>query len=339
MHTMYRNNDFIYDAAVHLGECIAMPVSIESTRVESDAVLSINKHQFNVAAKAEIRSANKGIILAHLKEIEAKSKKPIIIIAKFIASEIAEEFKDKAINYLDVAGNAFIKKDDFFIYVSGQKVTKNEKTNQTRAFQETGLKLIFSLLSNPDNLQLSYRELAEKTGIAIGSVSNVVNELEDLKFILKTDTKRILKNKQELLNRWIVAYQDVLRPRLLKRRMRFTDKAKYNNWKTLLQNQNDNTILWGSEPAAALLTNYLKPAVLTIYTTKSWQECAKLFEFIPDENGDIEILNMFWNQQNDKNQYQTVPPILIYTDLINSGNDRNLETAKIILDNELQNIK
>jgi len=336
---MYRNNDFIYDAAVHLEECIAMPVTIESTRVDYDAVLTIKKIQFTVAAKAEIRTANKGIVLAQLKELETKTSKPIIIIAKFIASNIAQEFKEKAINYLDVAGNAFIKRDDLFISVAGQKVQKIEKTNQTRAFQETGIRLIFSLLSNPNNLQLSYRELAEQTGIAIGSVSNVIKELEDLKFILKTDTKRILKNKQELLNRWIVSYQDVLRPRLLKRRMRFTDKAKYNNWKTLLQNQNDNAILWGSEPAAALITNYLKPAIFSIYTTKSWQECAKLFEMIPDENGDIEILTTFWNQENEKNKYQTVPPILIYTDLINSSNDRNLETAKIILDNELQNIK
>ena len=336
---MYRNNDFIYDAAVRLENCIKMPVTIESTRIDYDAVLSIKEKQFTVTAKTEIRTANKGIILAQLKELETKSSRPIIIIAKFIASDIAQELKEKAINYLDVAGNAFIKKDDFFIYVAGQKPQKNKKTNQTRAFQETGIKLIFSLLTNPYNLQLSYRVLAERTDIAIGSVSNVMKELEDLNFILKTDTKRILKNKPELLNRWIVAYQDVLRPRLLKRKMRFIDKSKYNNWKAMLESPTDGAILWSGEPAAAFLTNYLKPALFTIYTTKSWQECSKLFEMIPDENGDIEILTIFWNLEPDRTDKPIVPPVLIYTDLINSGSDRNLETAKIILDNELQNIK
>jgi hypothetical protein len=336
---MYRNNDFIYDAAVQLENSTAIPVTIESTRIDYDAVLTIKNFQFTVTAKPEIRTANKGIVLSQLKELETKSSRPIIIIAKFIASDIAQELKEKAINYLDVAGNAFIKKDDFFIYVAGQKAQKNKKTNQTRAFQETGIKLIFSLLSNQDNLQLSYRELAERTSIAIGSVSNVMKELEDLNFILKTNTKRILKNKPELLNRWIVAYQDVLRPRLLKRRMRFADKTKYNDWKKLLQNQPDNAILWSGEPAAALLTNYLKPALFSMYTTKSWQECAKLFEMIPDENGDIEILTIFWNLESGRTNKPIVPPVLIYTDLINSGSDRNLETAKIIFENELQNIK
>jgi len=336
---MYRNNDFIYDAAVKLENILTFPVTVESTRVPYDAILTINNFQFIVEAKTEIRTANKGIILAQLKEYQTNSKKPIIIVAKFIASDIAKEFREKAINYLDVAGNAFIKKDDFFIYVTGQKAQKTEKTNQSRAFQEAGIKLIFSLLSNPDNLQLSYREIAEQTGIAIGSISNIMRELEDLNFILKTETKRILKNKPELLNRWIVAYQDVLRPRLIKRRLRFADKAKYNNWKTWLDNQSLNICQWGGEPAAALITDFLKPAFFTIYTSGSWQEYTQILDMVPDENGDIEILSTFWNAENKINNVQTVPPVLIYADLINSAMDRNLETAKMILNNELQNIK
>jgi hypothetical protein len=336
---MYRNNDLIYDAAIQLENRIAMPVTVESARLEYDAVLTINKHQFTVTAKPEVRSANKGVVLAQIKELQEKTTRPVIIIAKFIHSDIALELKEKEINFLDVAGNAFIKKDDLLIYITGQKAVKADKTNQTRAFQEVGIKLIFSILTNPHNLQLSYRELAEQTGVAIGSVSNVMKELEELNFILKTDTKRILKNKPELLDRWVVAYHDVLRPRLVKRKMRFLDKAKYTNWKTQLQNQPNTAILWGGEPAAALLNDFLKPSQFTIYTNQSWQECAKQLGMVPDENGDIEILNLFWNPETVVTDKQTVPPVLIYSDLINSGFDRNIEAAKLLLENELQNIK
>jgi len=75
------------------------------------------------------------------------------------------------------------------------------KTNQTKAFQEVGIKIIFNLLNNPENLQLSYRELAELADVSIGSVSNVIEELEQQTYILKTNTKRILKNKEKLLER------------------------------------------------------------------------------------------------------------------------------------------
>ena len=338
---MYRNTDFIYDAVVQLENRIALPVTVGSARKEYDAILTIKDMQFTVTAKAEIRTANKGLVLAQLKELESKTRRPIIIIAKFIASDIALEFKEKSINYLDLAGNTFIQEGDFFIYITGQKAHKASKTNQTRAFQEAGIRLIFNLLTNPEHLQHSYRELAEETGIAIGSISHVMKELEDLKFILKTDTKRVLKNKSGLLDRWIVAYQDVLRPRLVKRLLRFADKSSYSNWKAINLNPlKVKDTRWGGEPAAAILTNYLKPAFYTIYTTKSWQECAKSFGLIPDENGDVEIVQMFWTSiQPKEHDLVIVPPVLVYADLINSGNDRNLETAQIIFDNELQHLK
>ncbi|HNW70737.1 MAG TPA: type IV toxin-antitoxin system AbiEi family antitoxin [Bacteroidales bacterium] len=336
---MYRNSDYIYDAAVQLESLVGIPIIVESSRKEYDGLLTINNIQFLVVSKVEVRASNKGLIYAQLKDIEEKIKKPLVVVAKFIASDIAKEFKEKGINYIDIAGNGFIKQGNIFIFVSGQKANIAQKTNQARAFQEAGIKLIFNLLSDSKNLMSSYRELAEKTGIAIGSVSNIIRELEDLHFILKTESKRVLKNKPELLNRWVIAYNDVLRPKLVKRKMRFADKNKYVEWRSIIQPNDNGTFLWSGEPAGAILTNYLKPATFTIYTDKNWQECAKLFNMVPDENGDIEIMTIFWNIEDYKNDKQTVPPVIAYTDLINTGLDRNLETAKLILENDLPNIK
>jgi len=335
---MYRNNDLIYDAAIQLENRIAMPVAVESARLEYDAVLTINKHQFTVTAKPEVRSANKGLVLAQIKELQEKTTRPVIVIAKFIHSDIALELKEKQINYLDVAGNAFIKEGDLLIYITGQKAIKADKTNQTRAFQEVGIKLIFNLLINPDNLQLSYRELAEQTGVAIGSVSNVMKELEELNFILKTDTKRILKNKTELLNRWIVAYNDILRPKLVKKRMRFSIENG-RNWDTLPVNEVDNIFLWGGEPAAALMTGQLSPLEFTIYTDTNWQSLMSPLGLRPDDKGEVEVLQIFWKEEDKYREKPIAPALLVYADLISSGNSRNIEIAKQILNNELQNIK
>jgi len=338
---MYHNIDYIDDAAFELQNITDIPVTVDRSRKDYDALLTIYDVQYAVEARSEIREANKGIVLAQLKVLQEVSNRSIIVVAKFIAKNIAKEFKKKAINYIDAAGNAYIKQKNFQLYITGQKAKKVEKTKQSRAFQEAGIKLIFCLLNNPNDLMLSYRKLSEKTGIAIGSISNIIRELEDLNFILKTKTKRVLKNKKELLNRWIIAYHDVLRPRLIKRKMRFSDKSKYCNWKGIILNLSkeiDN--LWGGEPGAAILTNFIKPRTYTIYTSGSWQECAKKLGLVPDDKGDIDIVLMFWNFIYPKEKdLSIVPPVLIYADLINSGFDRNIETAKIILNNELQNIK
>lgn len=336
---MYKNNDFIYDASVQFEQLTNIPVEIESKRKEYDAILTMNDIQFIVQAKSEIRASNKGIILSEIKNLKGQSRRPIIVIAKYLAVDIAKEFKNLGINYIDIAGNAFVKEGEIFVFISGQKAQKIAKTKQTRAFQEAGIKLIFNLLMKPDNLQCSYRELAEMTDISIGSVSNVMKELEELNFILKTNTKRILKNTQELLNRWIVAYNDVLRPRIIKKRMRFSNIEDYGNWDTLSIQDIDDINLWGGEPAAALLTGQLQPEILTIYTNGTWQSIAGDLKLIPDDKGEIEILYMFWNENDVYREKYVTPALLVYADLIGSGYERNTQIAKIILENELQYIK
>ena len=80
----------------------------------------------------------------------------------------------------------------------------------------------------------------------------MLKELEELNFILLTEEKRILKNKKELLERWVIAYHDVLRPRLVKKRMRFAKIENLKDWDCLPIHDVEDICLWGSEPAAAL---------------------------------------------------------------------------------------
>lgn len=335
---MYPNNDYIYDASVTLEQLTGLNITVESRRNEYDGIIDINGHVFTVEAKNELRKENKGFLYARLDELKAKTKRPTLIIAKYITSDVALELRENGINYLDVAGNCFIKYGELLLHIVGQKVHKKEKTNQAKAFQEAGIKIIFNLLSNPDNLQLSYRELAELADVSIGSVSNVMTELEEQNFILKTKLKRVLKNKPALLERWVVAYQDVLRPRLVKKQMRFIKPDLTQTWRDFYLDNEEGITLWGAEPAAAILTNQLIPEKFSIYTTQSWQNLGQDIGLVPDMNGKVEVLQIFWKQSQTDNK-QITPPLLIYADLIGSGFSRNIETAQIILENELQHIR
>jgi hypothetical protein len=336
---MYPNNDLIYDASVVLEQITGLKVTVESRRKEYDGIIDINGYDFTIEAKNELRKENKGFLLTRLEQLSTLTKRPTLVIGKYIALDVAKEMKENGINYLDVAGNCYIKNKELIIYIAGQKVQRKEKTNQTKAFQEAGIKIIFNLLSNPENLQLSYRELAELADVSIGSVSNVMKELEDLNFILKTKLKRVLKNKPTLLERWVVAYQDVLRPRLVKKQMRFTNIESAKNWQKLLLDQEEGNSLWGGEPAAAILTNQLSPEKFSIYTNESWQNIGHDLGLVPDNIGTVEILQLFWKDNNNKKERQVAPALLVYADLIGSGYGRNIEMAKIILENELQHIK
>lgn len=334
---MYRNQDFIYEAVTNLEKLIDIPIDIETSRANYDAILNIKNIQFVVEAKSAMRTSNQGLVLSQLEEIRNRSNKPIILIAQYISKEAANQLKEREFNYIDIAGNAFVKKDDLVIYIEGQKRRTATLTNQSRAFQEAGVKIIFHLLSEPENLQDSYREIAQKVGVSLGSVSNVMAELEELNYLIKTKEKRVLKNKEELLERWLVEFNTVLKPRIIRSRMKFIDTDMAQNWRHTGLNQTGIDILWGGEPAGAILTDNLRPQEFTIYSNLELPEIAKTLRLVPDKTGNVEVRQKFW-QNNNWNQ-NTVPALLIYTDLMNSGYGRNVEIANQIFENELQHIQ
>ena len=336
---MYKDDDYIYDAIVQLQQIADVAVEVENNSSDFDAVATIDNTQFVVISKSEIRSSNKGIVLNEIDNLKKRTRKPILAIAKFIARDIARELKESGINYIDKAGNSFIQHGKMLVYITGQKTEKQTSSNQPRAFQETGIKLIFQLLTQPEDMQLPYRSLAEKTGIALGSVSTIMKELEDLRFVVKTKKKRYLRNRKELLERWIIAFNDVLRPRLLKKRFRFSSKETYNKWQELPLNTIPGRNIWGGEPGASIITKQLQPQNFTIYTDGSWQSVASELRLIPDNEGDVEILVIFWKEDEIINSKNIAPTLIILAELISSGKERNTETAKIIIENELQYIK
>lgn len=333
---MYHNNDFIYEATSKLEQLIDIPMQVESNRNNYDALLTINTIQFIVETKSTVRTSNQGFVLAQLEEFKNNTNRPIVLIAEYISKKATQELKERGINYIDVAGNAYIKYKDLAIFVEGQKSLKKDKTNQSRAFQETGLKILLYLLNKPEHLQDSYRKIAEQADVSIGSVSNVMAELEELNYLLKTNNKRVLKNTADLLERWVVDFNAVLRPRIFRKRMRFIEQDQSKNWRNLDLHTKKGSILWGGEPGGALLTESLRPEHFTVFTDLELSEVAKKLRLIPSEEGTVEILQKFW--KNDINDSQVAPALLIYADLINSGYGRNIETAKKILENELQHI-
>lgn len=334
---MNRTNDLIHEAALNLEKLINLPIEVESSGANYDTTLRIKNTQFIVEVKSAMRTSNQGLILSQLEAIRKAADKPLIFVAEYISKSSANQLRNRGINYLDVSGNACINTDDLAIFIEGQKRSVKQKTNQSRAFQEAGLKILFYILSAPENIEHPYREIANSVDVALGSVSNVMGELEKLNFILKTKKRRVLKNKKKLLERWVVEYNTNLKPRILRNTMKFIQPNREKNWQNIDLNIYQGEILWGGEPAAAFLTGNLKPEKFTIFSNKELPVIARALNLVPDPDGNVELLQKFWYDEKENNTI--VPALLIYADLINSGFGRNIEIANYILNNELQHIQ
>ena len=331
---MYKDYDFVYQAIASLERIMGIPIAVEHLGKERAAILHINEEEFYCVVKKNGKNANYGIIKSALSGIDHLKNR--VIIADYLTKSTTRELKKNDINYLDASGNTFIKTDDIFISVEGRKSKINKHTNQSRAFQEAGLKLLLLLISNPETLQLTYRELVERTGIGLGSVSNIFKELEANHYLLQNKGKRILKKQDEIIQRWVVAYNELLKPRIFRSKMRAIDKnldvSSYLSIRGL-------KLYFGGEPGGLILTGNLKPKDYTIYTDEELSSVANKLKLVPDEFGNIELYSRFWSDHlNLENDY-TAPALVVYADLIGTGSDRNIEIAKLIFENGLQSTK
>ena len=283
---------------------------------------------FLVFVKQDIRVIQRG----QLQELKRHNKNIIVIAVRFL-NVIKQQLRDQGIAYLETNGNIYLKTQKTFVWLETQRPLPKTKTTN-RAFTKTGLQVVFEILLNPDILKLTQREIAETTKVALGQVNNVMTGLKQMEFIIqKSDKVMILHRIEELLGKWVEYFADRLKNTLLMGKFKFVNKEDFNYWNDI--EINANLTFWGGEPAGYLLTKYLHPAKLTLYTEENRQDLMKNLKLIPDANGNIEIYKKFWHTEwiNTK----VVPDILAYADLINSNDTRCIETAEKLYNEQIEN--
>ncbi|MGH2361273.1 MAG: type IV toxin-antitoxin system AbiEi family antitoxin [bacterium] len=246
-----------------------------------------------------------------------------LLVADYITPPLAQELKTRGVAFVDTAGNAYVHRPPMLIWVKGEKpFTRLEAPPETgRAFRASGLRVLFALLCQPALVDRPYREIAGHAGVAHGTVGWVMAEMPKIGYVAEVGGKRRLIQPERLLQQWVDAYARTLRPKLLLGRYR-ADRLDW--WATL--NPVTYGLLLGGEAAAARLTKILRPGTLTFYGPKAEPRLLLEQRLKPDPTGNVEFLQRFWTFENDPPEI--APMVLIYADLLATGDARCIEAAK-----------
>jgi hypothetical protein len=255
-----------------------------------------------------------------------------ILVTEYTTPPMAELMRTIGLFFMDTAGNAYINKPPLYIFIKGNKRPENLKPAPTkRLFKPAGLKVVFALLTNPQMVQWPYRQIAATTDVALGTVDWIFRDLKEMGFLLEMGKrKRKITNPLTLLKRWVEAYPEQLRPKLGLARFKADDP---DWWKDI--DITGYNACWGGEVAAAKLTKQLKPAKVIIYAPEPPGKLIIEQKLRKTTAGDIEILKTFWTLNHEFDALGIAPPLLVYADLMATGDDRNIETAEIIYGNYL----
>ncbi|MEX2564450.1 MAG: type IV toxin-antitoxin system AbiEi family antitoxin [Cyclobacteriaceae bacterium] len=298
-------------------------VAEQNTKIDARVTFNLDGMRYitrNAVIRKEIRKHH----ILELKELQDEVG-PVMLVAERLYPNIKKMLNETGIDWMDVAGNIHLKEDETLIWIDRHTTTPvGEKKN--RAFTKTGLKVVFLFLHDEAWLNRTYRDIAEAADVALGNIKYVLDGLKEHGFIYAINKNvNKLRNREKLLDHWITTFTDELKPRIQKGRYHFINIETENNWKDLPLGVQD---VWGGEPAADLLMNDLKPMEYILYTKKGRGQLMKEFKLVPDENGKVEIREPYWTVGTERPN--VAPRLVIYTDLMITGDPRNIKAAKEI---------
>ena len=299
---------------------------------KADALIEMPgcKTQLVVEIKKWAQQMNVGAVIHHMKTQHGDKG---LFVGDYINANTGEKLRDANVQYVDTAGNAYINQKPLYIHITGRKKNIEYKLEERagRAFNATGLKVIYLFLVDPDLVNATYREIAARAKVALGNIGWIMRDLVNGGYIqeaLNTKTKKVTEYDR-LLERWAEQYPLALKPKL--KLMEFiTENPAW--WKEI--NAAAIGAYWGGELAAAEYTDYLNPLEGTVYIAKERvTELAVKARLRKRKEGEregykVEVFEKFWVDDFGAEQEGLANPIIVYADLIETGDTRNLETAE-----------
>lgn len=324
------------------GKIIALqPVVGQGMRADAVIDLDVAGTLFRYAV--ETKRVDRFAAIGQIKNQLDLYQQPGLLVAPRITTETADKCRELDVQFIDANGNAFLQAPGLFVLVKGHRPRANEEAATAatggvpRGGTPTALKAVFALLCHPELVNAPYREIKQAAGIALGAVGWVFFDLDKRGFTTggkRKGDRRILE-RQRLIEEWVTNYPIKLRPKLNPKRFHAQDP---NWWRHV-----DITrygAQWGGEVAADRLTGHLRPNAVTIYVKpedmrKNLTKLVVDNKLRADPDGEIEVLETFWDFPPDETMPDIVPAILVYADLLATMDPRNFEVGRMIYDQEI----
>lgn len=312
----------------------------KKAQVRAGAWLRVGKGKgqvdYVVEAKRTLTPETLGAATMQLRHIANTAGRAALLVTDYLTPPMAASLRDQKQQFADVAGNAYLEGPGLMVYVTGRKLQdKRIAPNAGKAYTLTGLKVTFALLCDPELANAPHRAIAAAAGVALGAITAVLADLQQTGHLLVLVKHRRLNATKRLLDEWALTYARRLRAKTLQETYTMIDFDGWKTWPLDLRQA-----LWGGEAAANLLVNYLTPGVLTIYADKIPPQLLIEKRMTPARGADasgrvIEWRKPFWGNVPAKARPDTVNPVLVYADLLATGDARCIETAQLVYDEYL----
>jgi hypothetical protein len=289
-----------------------------------DAFIRLRVREATKELRVEIKANVNNTTIAHLANTLGAERDGWLLVTTYVTPQAAQKLRALQIQFIDVAGNAFINLPEAYVFIQGKRLPSfwGYQPDYEHQWTQAGVKVVFAILREPNLVTVPYRMLAARARVALGTVAGIMKMLTVRGFIHETVGHKQIRNRKQLLDTWTVAYAEKLRHKTLLGTFNTRDELT-----DLGRRATAFGAQLGGEFAAARLTQYLKPELLTIYADTNLTQLLVALKLIRDPNGKCEVRRKFWLDKPGERP-ELVPTVLVYADLLATAEARNAETAK-----------
>jgi hypothetical protein len=254
---------------------------------------------------------------------------PLLVLGAKITPRNADRFRDLGINFIDANGNAYFEFGNVLVDVRGRSgdplATQHQaKPMMANLFSPKRAQVIFALICWPDILNAKLREIAHVAGVSVGFAQRTLADLEIANYIETVSSERggrRLNDLDALIDGWVASFRGTLGSLEKTRSFRGDFDAH------LLPNEGPDVYISG-EAAADWIRGH---KTWTLYCNEIPREAASAGRWVARANEpNIFVRPIFWNEPPSldlKPRVRPAPPLLIYADLVTSGDSRQREAA------------
>ncbi|MET1005886.1 MAG: type IV toxin-antitoxin system AbiEi family antitoxin [Propionibacteriaceae bacterium] len=244
---------------------------------------------------------------------------PWMVGAASVSSRSADAFRRAGVQYIDASGNASIHFGDVLIDVRGRRVGRDLSTPPGRGnlFSSARAQVAFALLQWPRLWQKPQREIAEAAGVSLGQVNDALKLFREAGFGPGGH-----RSHSEFLDLWVASFPSGLGHKLVLATYRgsIEDFSKID--------VEDPTFVGAEISGELAADDLLRPAALTVYVANLDPLFPVANRWRSDGDGNITVKRKFWRTPKDEMparppvDMRQAPPVLVYADLLASGDPR-----------------
>ena len=292
----------------------------------------------------EIQALLKRPLPAYLYQLAQSNNEPLIVMSAYINPSIAADLRSAGIQYIDVAGNAFLQIGDcIHIEVKGKKPAHPVQTVSGSLFQPKLMQLLAIFMLDPAAVNRTVRVLAERAGLSKDRVSVGLRLLKEKGWLIESGkTEYRLAGKRDLFDQWLMNYGERLRPKLVLGTYRMPPSVEINPEERLSAMFGERPGLYGftGSLGADRLLHYYRGKTTEIFVSPEMADAIrKELKLMTSREPTVTLLNLF-SPEIIFRQVETAVahPLFIYAELLYQGGDREREAARMVYDRYLRDL-